>query len=50
MASLDISAKFKLVEVNLLLKRLRIIGLPLDLVKLIKVCLLADCKIFVVSG
>ena len=39
MASLDLSAAFDLVNVNLLLKRLRILGLPTDLVKLIKVWL-----------
>jgi hypothetical protein len=37
MASLDLSAAFDLVNVNLLIKRLRIIGLPMDLIKLIEV-------------
>ena len=39
MASLDLSAAFDLVNVNLLIKRLRIIGLPMDLIKLIEVWL-----------
>ena len=39
MASLDLSAAFDLVDVKLLIKRLNIIGLPEDLVDLIKVWL-----------
>ncbi len=38
-ASLDLSAAFDVVNINLLLKRLRIIGLPNDLVELISVWL-----------
>jgi hypothetical protein len=37
MASLDLKASFDLVDVNLLLKRLRKIGLPMELVKLVEV-------------
>ena len=36
MASLDLSSAFDLVNVSLLLKRLKIIGLPEDIIKLIK--------------
>ena len=39
MASLDLSAAFDLVNVNLLVKRLKIIGMPKDLVKLIEIWL-----------
>ena len=39
MASLDLSAAFDLVNVKLLIKRLRILGLPMDLVKIIEVWL-----------
>jgi hypothetical protein len=39
MASLDLSAPFDLVNVNLLIKRLRTIGLPMDLIKLREVWL-----------
>ena len=39
MASLDLSAAFDIVNVNLLLKRLKIIGLPDDVIELIKVWL-----------
>ena len=39
MASLDLSAAFDLVNVRLLIRRLRILGLPMDLVKLIEVWL-----------
>jgi hypothetical protein len=46
MASLHLSATFDLVDMNLLLKRLRIIGLPMDLAKLLKVWLI-DCKFYV---
>ena len=35
MASLDLSAAFDVVNVELLLKRLRIIGLPMDLIDLV---------------
>jgi hypothetical protein len=38
-ASLDLSAAFDVVNINLLLKRLRIIGLPNDLIELISVWL-----------
>jgi hypothetical protein len=43
MASLDLSAAFDIVDVNLLIKRLEIIGLPSDLVSLIKVWLSDRC-------
>ena len=46
MASLDLSAAFDLVNVELLTKRLRIIGLPMDLVKLIEIWL-TDRKFYV---
>ena len=46
MASLDLSAAFDLVNVELLIKRLRLIGLPRDLVNLIKTWL-TDRKFFV---
>ena len=46
MASLDLSAAFDIVNVNLLLKRLRIIGLPMDLIKIIEVWL-TDRKFYV---
>jgi hypothetical protein len=36
MASLDLSAAFDLVDIELLVKRIRIMGLPVDLVNLIK--------------
>ena len=39
MASIDLSAAFDIVNVDLLIKRLRIIGLPKDVVDLIKVWL-----------
>ena len=39
MASLDLSAAFDLVNVGLLIKRLRILGMPMDLVKLIEIWL-----------
>ena len=39
MASLDLSAAFDMVNVNLLLKRLKIIGLPVDVIDLVKVWL-----------
>ena len=46
MASLDLSAAFDLVNVDLLIKRLRIIGLRMDLVKLVRVWL-SDRKFYV---
>ena len=46
MASLDLSAAFDLVNVRLLIRRLRILGLPMDLVKLIEVWL-TDRKFYV---
>ena len=46
MASLDLSAAFDLVNVGLLIKRLRILGLPMDLVKLIEIWL-TDRKFYV---
>jgi hypothetical protein len=50
MASLDLSAAFDLVNVELLIKRLRIMGLPMDLVKLIRTWL-TDRKPYVeISG
>jgi hypothetical protein len=36
MANLDLSAAFDVVAVNLLLKRLNIVGLPDDLIELVK--------------
>ena len=36
MASLDLSMAFDLVNINLLIKRLSIMGLPVDLVTLIR--------------
>ena len=39
MASLDLSAAFDVVNIGLLLKRLKIIGLPPDIIKLIKIWL-----------
>ena len=39
MASLDLSLAFDLVNVKLLLKRLKIIGLPNDVVEMIKIWL-----------
>ena len=46
MASLDLSAAFDLVNIELLLKRLRILGLPKDLIKLIQIWL-TDRKFYV---
>ncbi len=46
MASLDLSAAFDLVNVELLIKRLRIIGLPGDLINLIEIWL-SDRKFYV---
>ena len=48
MASLDLSAAFDLVNLRLLIKRLRIIGLQMDLVKLIEIWL-TYIKIYVVE-
>ena len=39
MSSIDLSAVFNVVNVKLLLKRLKIIGLPEDVIKLIKIWL-----------
>ena len=39
MASIDLSAAFDLVNTNLLIKQLQIIGLPTDVVRLIKLWL-----------
>ena len=39
MASLDLSAAFDVVNIELLLKRMRIIGLPPDLIELVSVWL-----------
>ena len=39
MASLDLSSAFDLVNVNLLIKRLKVLGLPDDLIALIKIWL-----------
>ena len=39
MASLDLSAAFDIVDIEPLLKRLRIIGLPDDLIRLISIWL-----------
>ena len=50
MASLDLSAAFDLVDVELLIKRLRIMGLPMDLINLIRTWL-TDRKQYVeISG
>jgi hypothetical protein len=50
MASLDLSAAFDLVNVELLIKRLRVMGLPIDLVKMISIWL-TDRKQYVeISG
>ena len=46
MASLDLSAAFDLVNVRLLIKRLCIISLPMDLVKVIEIWL-TDRKFYV---
>ena len=46
MASLDLSAAFDLVNVNLLIKGLKIIGLPKYLIKLIEIWLI-DRKFYV---
>jgi hypothetical protein len=43
MASLDLSAAFDIVDVNLLIKRLTIIGLPPDIISLIRVWLSDRC-------
>ena len=37
MASLDLSSAFDVVDINLLIKRLKIIGLPKDMVELISI-------------
>ena len=42
-ASLDLSSAFDVVNINLLLKRMRIIGLPPDVVDLVKVWLKERC-------
>ena len=39
MASLDLSSAFDVVNIPLLIKRLKIVGLPDDVVDLIKTCL-----------
>ena len=46
MASLDLSAAFDLVNLNLLIKRLKILGLPKDVVELIQIWL-TDRKFYV---
>ena len=46
MASLDPSATLDPINVNLLIKRLRIVGLPMDLIKNVEVWL-TDLKFFV---
>ena len=48
MASLDLSAAFDLVNVELLIKRLRIMGMPNDLIRLIREWLV-NRKFYVVS-
>ena len=47
MASLDLSAAFDVVNIELLLKRLKIIGLPPDVIKLIRIWL--EKRLFYVS-
>ena len=49
MASLDLSSVFDLVNVKLLLKRLKILGMPMDLIGLIEVWL-TDRKFYVEIG
>ena len=39
MASLDLTAAFDVVNIELLLKRLKIVGLPIDVIKLVKIWL-----------
>ena len=46
-ASLDVSAAFDVVNINLLLKRLRIIGLPSDVINMIRIWL--KCRYIVGS-
>ena len=46
MASLDLSAAFDIVNVQLLLKRFKILGMPTDLINLIEVWL-TECKFYV---
>ena len=38
LASLDLSAAFDIFNVDLLIKRLRVMGLPPDIIELIKIC------------
>ena len=45
MASLDLSATFDVANVELFLKRLEIIGLPGDLISLIRNCFLQDVSV-----
>ena len=44
MASLDLSMAFDMVNTELLVKRLKIMGMPLDLITLIREWLLLLCK------
>ena len=46
MANLDLSSAFDVVNINLLLKRMRIVGLPNDIIKLVEIWL-KDRKLFV---
>ena len=46
LANLDLSSAFDVVNVNLLLRRMRIVGLPMDIVKLVEIWLL-DRKYYV---
>ena len=49
MASLDLSAAFDLVNIELLMKRLKIMGFPMDLTNLIKQWLV-ERKLYVQVG
>ena len=46
LANLDLSSAFDVVNINLLLKRMRVTGIPLDVIKLVEVWL-SDRKLYV---
>ena len=50
MASIDLSSAFDVINIKLLLKRLRVVGLPLDLVGLIKIWLNERCFYVEIDG
>ena len=50
MASIDLSAAFDLVNINLLVKRLKIVGLPSDIVRLIELWLSHRCFYVSING